>query len=169
MRITPKDVWASVKILTGGMTSHHEKPTVMRLKLTNGELATTDAEKATVMGPHLENFYRNHRPVDWSLLHEIPQRHFVLELDTLISWKELKQAITKLSNGKSPGLNDVPPDAFKALDDQNLLTLMNFFKYYWLEETDFTEWHKGQLVPVVKIGDISNPNKWRGVTLMDIG
>ena len=41
----------------------------------------------------------------------------MLELDTLISGKELKQTITKLSNGKSPGLNDVPPDAFKALDE----------------------------------------------------
>ena len=55
------------------------------------------------------------------------------ELDTLISWEELKQAITKISNGKSPGLNDVPPDAFKALDDQNLLTLMNFLNSSWIE------------------------------------
>ena len=56
----------------------------------------------------------------------------MLELDTLISWEKLKQAIIKLSNVQSPGLNDVPPDAFKALDDQNLLTLMNFFNSYWL-------------------------------------
>ena len=46
---------------------------------------------------------------------------------------------------------------------------MNFFNSYWLEETDFTEWHIGQLVPFLKIGDLSDPNKWRGVTLMDIG
>ena len=59
------------------------------------------------------------------------------ELDTVISWEELKQAITNISNGESPGLNDVPPDAFKALDAQNLLTLMNFFNYYWIEESDF--------------------------------
>ena len=43
MRFTPKYAWESVKILAGGMTSHHEKTTVMRLKPTNGELATTDA------------------------------------------------------------------------------------------------------------------------------
>ena len=112
------------------MTIHNEKPTVMCLKLTNGELATNDAENASVMGPHLEKFYRNHLSVDWSVLHELPQQHFMLDLDTLISWKELKQAVTKLSNGKSPGLNDVPPDSFKALDEQNLLTLMNFLKSY---------------------------------------
>ena len=87
MRCTPKDEWASVQILEGGMTSHHEKPTVMQLKLTNGELVTTDAENASVMGPHLEKVYRNHRPIDWAVLHEIPQLYFMLELDTPISWK----------------------------------------------------------------------------------
>ena len=68
MRFTPKEAWASVKILAGGMTSHHEKPTVMRLRLTNGELATNNAKNASIMGPHLEKVYRNHRPVDWSAL-----------------------------------------------------------------------------------------------------
>ena len=81
----------------------------------------------------------------------------------------MKQAITKLSNGKSTGLNDVLHDVFNALGEQNLLTLMSFFNSYWMEETDFTEWHEGQLVMFPKSGDLSYPNKWRGVTLMDIG
>ena len=87
MLFTPKDVWESVKVLAGGMTSQYEKPTVMRLKLTNGELATVDAENASVMGPHLEKVYRNHRPFDWTFLNKIPQRHLMPELDTLISWE----------------------------------------------------------------------------------
>ena len=62
-----------MKVLAGGMISHHKKPTVMRLKLTNGELATTDAENASVMGPHLEKVYRNHRSVDWTVLKELTQ------------------------------------------------------------------------------------------------
>ena len=53
MCFTPKDTWESVEILEGGMTIHRKKPTVMRLKLTNGEFATTDAENAYVMGPQL--------------------------------------------------------------------------------------------------------------------
>ena len=65
--------------------------------------------------------------------------------------------------------NDVPPDAFKALDEQNLLTLMKFINSYCLEETNFTECQEGQLVLVPKSGDLSDPNKWRRVKLMDIG
>ena len=36
------------------------------------------------------------------------------------------------------------------------------------EETDFDEWHEGQIVPVPKIGDLSDPKTLCGVTLMDI-
>ena len=46
---------------------------------------------------------------------------------------------------------------------------MNFFNSYWMEETNFTEWNEGQLVLVPKSKYLSDPKKWRGVTLMDIG
>ena len=77
--------------------------------------------------------------------------------------------VRKLANDKSPGLNDVPPDAFKALSNQNLNILLNFFNAYWREEIDFSEWHEGQVVPVPKSGDLSDPNKWRGFKLMNMG
>ena len=99
----------------------------MRIRLTNSKLATNYAKNASVMGTHLEKVYINHQLVDWSALKGILQRTSMLKLGTLISWKEIKQSVTKLSNGKSPGLNDVPPNAFKALDNQNLLTLLDFF------------------------------------------
>ena len=60
------------------------------------------------------------------VLRGILQRLMIPKLDVPIKWAELKQAIRKSANGKSPGLNDVPPDAFKALDDTNLLTLLDF-------------------------------------------
>ena len=141
----------------------------MRLRLTNRELATNDAKNAAVMGLHLEKVYRNHQPVNWSALQGLLQQTSMLKLDTLISWEEVEQAVTKLSNGKSPGLNDVPPDAFKALDNKNLLTLLEFFNSHWKEETNFDEWNEGQLVPVPKSGYLSDPKNWRGVTLIDIG
>ena len=169
MHFTPKTAWESVKVLAGGKTSHHKAPTVMRLKLPSGKLATTDAENVSIMGPHLEKVFTNHRPIDWPVLLGIDQRSTLLELDANISWEELRRAITKLANGKSPGLNDVPPDAFKALTVDNLKTLLDFLNSFWDDEVDFEEWHEGQMVPVPKSGDLSDPSKWRGVTLMDLG
>ena len=62
----------------------------------------------------------------------------------------MRKAIAKLENGKSPGLNDVPLDAFKALTDGNLRTLLAFLNSFWDDEVDFSEWHKGQVIPVPK-------------------
>ena len=42
MSFNPKAAWESVKILTGGITSHRAKPTIMRMRLPTGKLATTD-------------------------------------------------------------------------------------------------------------------------------
>ena len=34
---------------------------------------------------------------------------------------------------------------------------------------DQEQWHQSQCVPVPKSGDLSDPNKWRGIMLMDVG
>ena len=90
------------------------------------------------------------------------------KLDHPISWDEINKATTKLSNDKAPGLNGVPPNVFKALDNTNLSWLILFYNQLWHSLADFYECHEGQVVPVPKKIDTSDPNKWRGVTLMDI-
>ena len=54
----------------------------------------------------------------------------MLELDATITWEEMKKVVTKLANGKSPGLNEVPPDAFKALSERNLSLLRDFLNAF---------------------------------------
>ena len=54
------------------------------------------------------------------MLDNIKQIVVMDELYQPISWDEIKKATTKLANYKAPGLNGVPPNAFKALDDANL-------------------------------------------------
>ena len=87
IRFNPKQAWESVKVLAGGKSSHHKAPTVMRLKLPSGKLATTDAENASIMGPHFEKVYTHHRPIDWKVLLDIEQRTTLWELDAIISWE----------------------------------------------------------------------------------
>ena len=52
---------------------------------------------------------------------------------------------------------------------ENLLPLFDFILEFWEDRLDFVEWHEVQVVPVPKSGDLSDPNKWRGANLMDIG
>ena len=112
MCLNPKEAWGSVRVLSGGDTSHHALPTVMRMRLSNGELATTDAENASLFGPQFHRFFNNHRPIDWPVLDKIKQREVMDKLDQPISWDEIKKSTTKLVNDKAPGLNGVPLNAF---------------------------------------------------------
>ena len=61
------------------------------------------------------------------------------EIDQPISWAELKAAGTKFTNNKVQGLNKVPPNDFKALNNDNLTHIIDLFNKYWLEETNFDE------------------------------
>ena len=150
MKFTPKQAYKAVQVLVGVRESHHVKSVVMRMRLPNGILATTNARNASVLAPHFERVYTRDRPITWEALDDIPIRDNVEGINESIKWEEVKFAVRKLANGKSPGLNDVPPDAFKALSNQNLNLLHNFFNAYWRGNIDFTEWHEGQVVPVPK-------------------
>jgi len=75
--------------------------------------------------------------------------------------------VKELTNDKALGLNNVPPNAFKTMTENNLLH--HFITELWEGNTDFKECHRGQVVPVPKSGGLSGPNKWRGVNLIDIG
>ena len=52
------------------------------------------------------------------------------ELDQTISWYEMKKSTTKLANDKAPGLNGVPLNEFKALDDANLSWLLLLYNQF---------------------------------------
>ena len=71
MRFNPKETWQSVRVLSGGATSHHASPTVMRMQLPNGELPTTDAENASAFGSHFHRVFNNHIPIDWPVIDKI--------------------------------------------------------------------------------------------------
>ena len=105
MHFNPTEAWESVRVVSGGDTSHHASLPAMRIRLPNGELATTDTENASVFGPHFHRVFNNHRPIDWPVLDKIKQREVMDELDQPISWDDIKKATTKLANNKAPGLN----------------------------------------------------------------
>ena len=74
-----------------------------------------------------------------------------------------------MTNDKAPGLNGVPPNAFKSMSEENLRHHFDLITEFLEDTVDFEEWHEGQIIAVPKIGDLSDPNKWTGVNLMDIG
>ena len=98
MSFNPKAAWESVKILTEGTTSHHENPTIMRVRLPTEKLATTDKENAEVLGPPFYKVFNQHLPIEWKVIDEIKQRQKMYNLNDPITWAELKTPIAKLAN-----------------------------------------------------------------------
>jgi hypothetical protein len=103
-------------LLMGSFTAHHKKSVPMAMKMLDDNVAANGKENLSVFGPHFEHVFNNHRPFNLTILGEIAQRPVLLELDLPISFEEVGTAINKLKSGKSPGLNGIPPEAYKAMN-----------------------------------------------------
>ena len=74
-----------------------------------------------------------------------------------------------MTNDKAPRINGNPPNDFKSMSEENLRHRFDFITDFCKDKVDFKEWHEGQVVPVPKSVILSDPTKWRGVNLIDIG
>ena len=107
MKFNPKEARHSVHVIDVWDTHNHASPTTMQMCLPNVELATTDAENASVFGPHFDIVFNNHRPIEWTVLYNKKQIYVMEELYPPNSWYKIKKSTTKLENDKEPGLNGV--------------------------------------------------------------
>ena len=153
----------------GGDTSHHTAPRLIHMRLLSGRLTENDEVNVSVFTSHFKKVLNKHKPTDKAVINDIGLREVTRELDVPPSWAEFICAIKELTNDKDPGLNGVPPNAFKSMSEENLRHHIDFITEFWEETVDFKEWNEGQVVPVPKSGDLYDPNKWRVINLMDIG
>jgi hypothetical protein len=122
----------------------------------------------SVFGPHFEQVFNNHCPVNSTILDKITQHPVLPELDSPISFKEVDDAINKLKNGKALSINGIPPEVYKALHSQTRRKTHQYVAAFFKGHEDHDSWHKSQCEPVPKKGNLSNPNKRGGVMLMDV-
>jgi hypothetical protein len=116
MQSNPCIAWEYIRLLTGGSTAHHKKKVQMAMKMANGKLATNGKENMAVFGPHFDCVFNNHHPVNPTILANIPQCPTLNDINSPITFDKVNAAINKLNNGKSPGLNGIPPPAYKAMN-----------------------------------------------------
>ena len=73
-----------------------------------------------------------------------------------------------MKNNKAPVISQVTIDAINTLSVQLLNKVYNFIVDFWNGKQDYEEWHQTMLKVLPKSGDLSNPNKWRGITITDV-
>jgi hypothetical protein len=117
MRMNLRLAWENICLLTGGETAHHKTNINMAMKLESGKLASNAKENMSIFSMHFHKVLNNNTPVNDSVLDLIEQKPCLTAIDTPITFREVKNAINKLKKGKAAGLNGIPPEALKAMDD----------------------------------------------------
>ena len=160
MNMDPRLAWENIRTLTGGETAHHTSNINMAMRLKNGDLASNARENMSVFGAHFHKVLNNHRPVDHTVLDLLEQKPCMMSIDNPITFGKVKRAINKLKKGKAPGLNGIPPEALKAMDNVSRRTVHRHVCDFFEGKVNHDRWHQSQCIPVPKQGDLSDPNKW---------
>ena len=104
----------------------------------------------SVFGAHFHKVLNNHQPVDRTVLDLLEQKPCMTSIDNPIRFDEVKRAINKLKKGKARGLNDIPPEALKALDNVSRRTVHRHVCDIFEGRVDHEGWHQSQCIPVPK-------------------
>ena len=159
MTLQTKKAWANIILLSAGEKIHHSSTHYIHMRLPFVDLAENDEENVRVFAEHSSKVLSNHKNTEDNVIKKILLQKVMTELDKVTTWEEFMNAVTKIINNKSPGLNSVPSNAFKTVSETNLIHHFNFILEFWEDILDYVEWHDGQVIPFPKSGDPSDHNK----------
>nr|VZI38299.1 unnamed protein product [Spirometra erinaceieuropaei] len=84
------------------------------------------------------------------------------------SEEEVADAIRKLRNNKAPGEDGIPAEIFKSCVDTLAPWLHEVIERAWRDEVVPDDWGLGILVPILKKGDKTRCENYRGISLIDV-
>ncbi|BHF70479.1 hypothetical protein SprV_0301353000 [Sparganum proliferum] len=81
---------------------------------------------------------------------------------------EVADTIRKLRNNKAPGADGIPAEIFKSCVDTLAPWLHEVIERAWRDELVPDDWGLGILVPILKKGDKTRCENYRGISLIDV-
>nr|VZI25328.1 unnamed protein product [Spirometra erinaceieuropaei] len=84
------------------------------------------------------------------------------------SEEEVADAIRKLRNNEAPGEDGIPAEIFKSCVDTLAPWLHEVIERAWRDEVVPDDWGLGILVPILKKGDKTRCENYRGISLIDV-
>lgn len=82
--------------------------------------------------------------------------------------EEMKAAIKAMKRGKAAGVDRVTADMLKAEETETPELLTRILRDISESESAPKDWKIGLIMKLVKKGDLSDCNTWRGITLLSI-
>ena len=119
---------------------------------------------------HYTSLYESDSVVDLDQMRCLPQFDVVLDLDATPTIEEVRAAITKLSNNKSPGTDGLPGEVFKALDERSVEIFYEVARRCWSEGSVPGDFRDAKIIQIFKNrGNRNDCNSYRGVSLLNVG
>ena len=81
---------------------------------------------------------------------------------------EIQLALSQLENGKAAGLDNINREVLNVDPEITAEMLYPLLEKIWKEEKISEDWEEGLIIKILKKGDLSYCNNWRGVTLLSI-
>ena len=87
-----------------------------------------------------------------------------------ITLEELRKIIKKLKNGKATGIDQIPPEIWKAIskDEDALALFCHLCNKCWQSGRIPISWHKASVVTIFKKGNNADMNNYRPISLLQI-
>jgi flagellar biosynthesis GTPase FlhF len=82
---------------------------------------------------HYSSLYSTVKPIDSEFDKLLPRHYIMTELDETPSERELSEALHFLSNGKAPGMDNIPAELLKANKDVLLSHIYELLTRCWLD------------------------------------
>ena len=126
-----KEIHKIIKATALGQEINHAPKRTISLRLPNGKRAINDKENMSVMLPHCQRIFNNHKAVSPQALLHMKQRPIIQALDDDFSDIEIRTALRNMKNDKAPGSNGIPIEALKAMDETNFDIVREFLNKFW--------------------------------------
>jgi hypothetical protein len=171
-RNDPGYYWESVKELRIGHT-RSQRETSHAFKKPDGSKCNSTTETVKVVAAAFEKNLNINRPFDESLLEHLEQKvlpdYIHLTLNATPTKEEIKTAALNAKKNKAAGDTQIPIEYFQALseNDEALDLILDVVLKSWNGEV-YDEWTISKLKILPKKGDLSDPNNWRPIMLLEV-
>lgn len=146
--------------------SKYTPPTLM-MKDKNGKMAHNNRDNAEILAEYFKKLLNGEEPKEYLEYEPNPQNKTPLEKVTPPDYNEVIKAIESLKNYKAGGENQLVAELWKNANEQTLRNLHKCIIDIWNTEKMPEEWNTAIIHPLHKKGDRSDPNNYRGISLLD--
>ena len=139
------------------------------MKSADGMETFSDSKRVVARwSEHFQKLLNVPGDIDHEALENIPQRIIKTSLDEIPTMDEMAKAIAGLKDGKAPGGDGIPAEAWKHGGDNLFSRLHQLITNAWEVGSVPQAWKDASIVTIYKKGDRTDCGNYRGISLLSI-